>query len=408
MDLILQGARIAGREEGPPMDIGIANGCIVAIEPELPANGAIVEVGNRLVAPGFIECHIHLDKSRIFDRARLITGKVPEAFKEVLRLKEDFTADDVRKRAIQTLERSILHGVTHMRTHLEVDPAVGLRGLDGVFPLIDEYRWAIDIEICVFPEEGMIDNPGVEEMLIESLKRGCRLIGAAPEADSNPRAQIDRIFEIARDFDVDIDMHLDFGESAEKMLIEYVCDKTEAFGYGGRVTAAHLTMLSTVPRTRFKEVCRRMARAGVAATVLPSTDLYLMGRTAECNVVRGVTPVHLMVKEGVTGSIATNNVLNPMTPFGDGSPTRIMNLYANICQIWRREEMADCFDLMTVQPARAMRIENYGIHIGAPADLVVLDAQDRAQAVMELARTTLAFKRGRLTLRRTEAALLRP
>jgi cytosine deaminase len=85
-----------------------------------------------------------------------------------------------------------------------------------------------------------------------------------------------------------------------------------------------------------------------------------------------------------------------------------MNLYANICQIWRREEMADCFDLMTVQPARAMRIENYGIHIGAPADLVVLDAQDRAQAVMELARTTLAFKRGRLTLRRTEAALLRP
>ncbi|MEX0807391.1 MAG: amidohydrolase family protein [Dongiaceae bacterium] len=408
MDLILKGARIAGREDGPPMDIGIGGGRILAIEPDLPTKGPVIEVGNRLVAPGFIECHIHLDKSRIFDRAHLVTGKVPEAFKEVLRLKEDFTTEDVRQRAIQTLERSILHGVTRMRTHLEVDPAVGLRGLDAILPLIDEYRWAIDIEICVFPEEGMIDIPGVESMLTESLKRGCRVIGAAPEADSNPRAQIDRIFEIARDFDVDIDMHLDFGESAEKMLIEYVCDKTEEFGYGGRVTAAHLTMLSTVPRQRFREVCRRMAATGVAATVLPSTDLYLMGRTAECNAVRGVTPVHLMVKEGVTGSIATNNVLNPMTPFGDGSPTRIMSLYANISQIWRREEMADCFDLMTVQPARAMRIDPYGIEVGAPADLVVLDAKDRAQAVMELVRPICALKRGRLTFRRAETELLRP
>ncbi|MEX2296066.1 MAG: amidohydrolase family protein [Dongiaceae bacterium] len=133
-----------------------------------------------------------------------------------------------------------------------------------------------------------------------------------------------------------------------------------------------------------------------------------MGRTAECNAVRGVTPVHLMVKEGVTGSIATNNVLNPMTPFGDGSPTRIMNLYANISQIWRREEMADCFDLMTVQPARAMRIERYGIEVGAPADIVVLDAKDRAQAVMELVRPVCAFKRGRLTFRRSATELLRP
>jgi cytosine/creatinine deaminase len=408
LDLILKGGRIAGREGDPPMDIGINDGCIVAIEKHLPEKGAIVEIGDRLIAPGFIECHIHLDKSRIFDRARLVEGTVPEAFKEVLRLKAEFTADDVRQRAVRTLERSILHGVTHMRTHLEVDPAVGLRGLDGVLPLIDEYKWAIDIEICVFPEEGMIDIPGVEAMLVESLKRGCHLIGAAPEADRNPKAQIDRIFEIARDFDVDIDMHLDFGESAEKMLIEYVCDKTEEFGYGGRVTAAHLTMLSTVPRQRFLEVCQRMAGAGVAATVLPSTDLYLMGRTAECNAVRGVTPIHLMVKEGVTGSIATNNVLNPMTPFGDGSPTRIMNLYANISQIWQREEMAECFDLMTVQPARAMRLNNYGIKVGAPADLVVLDARDRAQAVMELARPVCAFKHGHLTFRRTKVELLRP
>jgi cytosine deaminase len=360
------------------------------------------------LSPGFVESHIHLDKSRIFDRARLVTGKVPEAFKEVLRLKADFTAEDVRTRAIRTLERAILNGVTHMRTHLETDPTVGLRSLDGVLPLIAEYRWAIDIEICIFPEEGLLDLPGTEALIVEGLKRGCRVIGGAPEADRNARGQIDRIFEIAREFDVDIDMHLDFGETAEDMLIEYVCDKSDAFGYGGRVTAAHLTKLSTVPRTRFREVCRRMAGAGVAATVLPSTDLYLMARTQEFNVVRGVTPVHLMLAENVAASLATNNVLNPMTPFGDGSTTRIMNLYANIAQLWRHEDFATCFDLMTVHPARTLKLPDYGIAVGAAADLVVLNVPDRAHAVMEIARPVMGFKRGRLTFRRDEPELRRP
>jgi cytosine deaminase len=408
MDLILNNARIAGREEGPTTDIGIEGGRIVAIDPGIAASGETVDVKGGLVSPGIVESHIHLDKSRIFDRARLVDGTVPEAFKEVLRLKGEFTPDDVRARAIATLERSILHGVTHMRTHLEVDPTVGLRSLDGVLPLIGEYRWAIDIEICVFPEEGLIDLPGTEELIVEGLKRGCKLIGAAPEADRNPRAQIDRIFEIARDFDVDIDMHLDFGETADELLVEYVCDKADAFGYGGRVTVAHLTKLSTVPPAKFLAVCRRMAAAGVAATVLPTTDLYLMARTQTYNAIRGVMPLHRMLAEGVGASLATNNVLNPMTPFGDGSPTRIMNLYANILQLWRHEDMATCFDLMTIHPAKTLHIENYGVVVGAPADLAVYDVPDRAHAVMELARPVRAYKRGRLTFRRDEAVLLKP
>jgi len=408
MDLVLRNARIAGRETESPMDIGIRDGRIAALGEVIDNAAESFDARGGLVSPGIVECHIHLDKSRIFDRARLIEGSVPEAFKEVLRLKGAFEPDEVRSRAIATLERAILNGVTHMRTHLEVDPTVGLNGLDGVLPLIDEYRWAIDIEICVFPEEGLIDLPGTEELILESLKRGCRVVGAAPEADRNPRAQIDRIFDIARDHDIDIDMHLDFGESAEELLVEYVCDKADAADYGGRVTVAHLTKLSTVPRTRFREVCRRMANAGVAATVLPSTDLYLMARTQEFNAIRGVMPIHRMLDEGVGAALATNNVLNPMTPFGDGSPTRIMCLYANIAQLWRHQDFATCFDLMTVHPAKIMKIPGYGIAVGAPADLAVYDVPDRAHAVMEIARPVAAFKRGRLTFRRDEPVLRRP
>ena len=131
-----------------------------------------------------------------------------------------------------------------MRTHLEVDPGIGMRGFDGVLPLIEAYRWAIDLEICVFPQEGLLNNPGTDELIVEALERGARVVGAAPYTDSDPAGQIDRVFELARTFDVDIDMHLDFGESADELDLDQVCRLTERFGYGGRVTVGHVTKLS--------------------------------------------------------------------------------------------------------------------------------------------------------------------
>ena len=200
-----------------------------------------------------------------------------EAIEQVTKAKKAFTAEDVNARARRTLEKCIVQGTTHMRTHLEVDPGIGLRGLEGVLPLIDEYKWAIDLEICVFPQEGMLNNPGTDELMVESLKRGCRVVGAAPYTDSDPKGQIDRVFEMAREFDVDIDMHLDFGDAADELDVNHVCDLTEKFGYGGRVAVGHVTKLSLVPLDRLDALALRLADAGVAVTVLPSTDLYLMG-----------------------------------------------------------------------------------------------------------------------------------
>ena len=151
MDLILRNALIAGRENEPSVDIGIDGGRIVAIQAGLDAEGDEIDVGGRLVSSGFIETHIHLDKSCLLDRCKSVQGTLEEAIREVAKAKRNFQPEEVRERAVKTLEKSILQGTTHMRTHLEVDPVVGLRSLDGIQPLIDEYKWAIDLEICVFP-----------------------------------------------------------------------------------------------------------------------------------------------------------------------------------------------------------------------------------------------------------------
>ena len=407
MDLILRGGRVAGGDDAR-FDIGIAGGHIAAIAPAVEADAPALDLDGHLVAPGFVETHIHLDKACILDRCEVESSDLAEAIERVAAVKRAFTEEDVTRRACRVLDMCIGQGTTHLRTHLEVDPGIGLRGFNGVLPLINDYRWAIDIEICVFPQEGLLNNPGTDDLMVQALERGARVVGAAPYTDSDPHGQIDRVFALARAYDVDIDMHLDFGETADALDVDYVCALTERFGYGGRVTVGHVTKLSAAAPEHLARTAARMAAAGVAVTVLPATDLFLMGRGDETNVRRGVMAAHRLLGHGVNCSLSSNNVLNPFTPFGDCSLIRMANLYANVCHVGARSEMLDCFDMITRRSARILGLDDYGVAPGKTADLVVLDARDPATAVAELAPPLLGFKRGRQTFERAPVKLLRP
>jgi cytosine deaminase len=410
LDLVLRNARLAGvaANDGRLVDIGIAGGRIVALATGLAAAGETLDLAGRLVSAGLIETHLHLDKTCILDRCRAEEGTLEEAVREVAAAKKGFTVEDVYARASRTLERAILHGTTHIRTHVEIDPGIGFTGLDGIRQLARDYAWAATIEICIFPQEGLLNNPGTEERLVQALKQGVKVLGAAPYCDSDPRGQIDRIFALAREFDVDIDMHLDLGSTPDEMQTEHVCAKTEEYRWGGRVAIGHVTRLSTVEQPRFDAIARRLADAGVAVTVLPGTDLYLTGRHQDHSVMRGVVPAHRLMAAGVNCTIATNNVLNPFTPYGDASLIRQANLYANVSQLGRRGDLAECLAMVTTRAAKLLRLEDYGIAIGRAADLVVLDCQSATEAIAELAPALYAFKAGRRTMTRRPAELHRP
>jgi cytosine deaminase len=144
--------------------------------------------------------------------------------------------------------------------------------------------------------------------------------------------------------------------------------------------------------------------------VLPSTDLYLMGRhhTHDHNVIRGVVPAHKLLRHGVNCSLSSNNVLNPFAPFGDCSLIRMANLYANICQVGKKADMLEYFNMVTRRPAEMMRLVDYGLAVGKAADLVVLDATEPELAIAEVVPVLYAFERGRMTVSREPAKLLRP
>jgi cytosine deaminase len=406
-DLVLQNARLA-RKPAEIVDIGITGGSIAAIGPGLAVSGDVEDINGQLVLPGLVETHIHLDKSCIIERCRIVEGTLKEAISEAARAKAAFTEADIETRARRTLEKAILAGTQFMRTHVEVDPRIGLRSFNVLSRLKLEYAWALDMQICVFPQEGMTNDPGTEELLIEACRLGADLIGGCPYTDTDPSTHIARIFRIARDFDLDIDFHLDFDLDPSWMHLDDVLRQTKAHGYGGRVAVGHVTKLSAVPPDEQAAIARHLADAGVAITILPATDLFLMGRDATHNVPRGVTRADRFHEHGVTCSLATNNVLNPFTPFGDASLIRMANLYANIAQLGRPSDLHNCLEMITASAARMLRLDGYGVAVDHAADLIAVPCRRGEDAVAEIARPTLGIKRGRRTFINQPGRLLPP
>ena len=409
LDTVLRRARVAGAgADAPPMDIGIAGGRIAAVEPEIGTEAEAFDLEGRLVSAGLVETHIHLDKSRIVDRCAPAAGRARDHMQRVAAVKPGFTVEDVYARAAGTLEQCILNGTMHVRTHVEVDPNVGLRGFEALQQLAIDYRWAVDLEICVFAQEGWTHVPEADRNVVAALERGAAVVGGAPGYDPDHAGQIRRIFELAREYDRDVDVHLDVGPSAEEMDVELVCDLTERYGYGGRVAVGHGTKYSLLPPGRLRALGERLAGAGVAVTVLPATDLFVTGRHQDHAVARGVADAHALIACGANCSLSTNNVLNPFTPFGDCSLIRIANLYANVVQRGNEDELAECFEMLTNRSAGLLRRDDYGIAPGRPADLVVWDARSPAEAVARIAAPLYGFKRGRRTFSRTLPELHRP
>ena len=409
-DLILRNARLAnGKAARATVDIAVAGGRITAIEPRVSGDGESVDARGCFVSPGLVESHFHLDKSRILDRvAPLEDRRATDYMKRVSAVKDTFTPGDIYARSRQTLEQCVVNGVLSMRTHIEVDSPIALRGFDALERLAKDYAWAIDLQLCVFLQEGWTNVPGAEANVVAGLQRGAQVVGGAPRYDTDGPGQIERIFALAREFDVDVDIHGDGGYTTHDIMAWQICHLTDRLGWGGRVAIGHGSKYSCLPEAELKVLGKRLADSGVALAVLPATDLYTSGRHLEHSVIRGVADANALIAQGANCSIATNNVLNPFTPYGDCSLVRIANLYANVVQRGTVEDLSECFAMLSDRPARMLRRNDYGIAVGNPADLVVWNAKSPAEVIATVAQPLMGFKRGRRVFAREIAALHRP
>jgi cytosine deaminase len=324
-------------------------------------------------------------------------------------MKRRFTREDIHARARRALELAIRHGTTAMRTHVEVDPIVGLAGMEALLPLQREYAWAIDLQICVFPQEGIFKSPGTEALMRRALAMGGQAVGGVPYNDTDARAHLDLVFDLAREFDRDVDLHLDFADEADQLLVGEVCDRTVRRGWQGRVVAGHMSALAALMPDDLAPVVARIRDAGISILVLPATDLYLMGRSDVKNVRRGIAPARRLHEAGVNVAVSTNNVQNPFTPFGDCDLLRVANILATAGHFGTADDLVLVLRMATEHGARALRLGDYGLREGARADLVVLDCTEPAEAVGALPERLIVMKDGRVVVtNRVETTFHRP
>jgi cytosine deaminase len=398
MDLVFRKARLA--DGAPLMDVAIERGRIAAMAPQLECNGATeIDAAGRVLIPGLVESHLHLEKAFVKDRMPNRSGTLAEAIAVTASLKPTFTREDIDARSRRVLRQLVGFGSTHVRAHAEFDPAQGFTGFDTVLDLRREFADVIDIQVVAFPQEGILKAPGTGAMMVEAMKKGADVVGGIPYNDSDAREHIDWVFRLARDFDKDLDFHQDFHDDADAMSIEYLARKTISQRYEGRVSVGHLTALGAAAPARRDEIIALLRDAGISVMCLPATDLHLGGRKDESNVRRTLAPVRALRDGGVNVCLATNNICNAFTPYGNGDLLQIAALALPACHLGGADDQATVLPMLTTNPARALRLPNYGLEVGRDADLVLLDTQKVADAIIDLPDRSVVLKRGRIVAR---------
>ncbi|MFD1327015.1 amidohydrolase family protein [Mycoplana ramosa] len=380
-------ARLA---DGRLVDIRVSNGTIQAIESATAraAEGQTVDVHCRLLIPGLVEGHIHLDTSFYGDEWK---PHRPCTNGFDVRERVAFQADNMAKaapmavRARNQLELCLAHGATHMRSHVMVDGSVGLTSLETILAVRDEYRDRIDIQLVAFPQSGILSNPGTAELLDAAIGMGADLVGGLDPAsfDRDVERHLDVVFGIAERRRVGVDIHLHDMGTLGIFEIEQICARTQALGMSGKVAISHAYGLGDVPEDLARRTGALLARSGVAIMTNAPGD-------------HAFPPVALLRREGVTVFSGSDNIRDSWWPFGDGDMLSRASIIAYRSGFYTDDLLSAAFDVVTAAGAKALGIEDYGIRPGARADFVVLDAPHIPQAVVEVPKPRDVYKGGRL------------
>ncbi|MGH7353065.1 MAG: amidohydrolase family protein [Candidatus Rokuibacteriota bacterium] len=402
--MLLKNGIVAGLRQ----DVAIRDGRIHRIGPDLDASADVtLDITDRLVVPGFVETHIHPDKAFIADRTEGLRAGGPSAQTLVAELKKAFTVDDVYRRARRVLELAVRHGCTTMRAHVELDAFVETRGLEAMRRLQRDFAGVLDLTLIAFAQEGIFNERVTQELLREALKSGVPTLGGCPYMDRDPRAHIDWFFETAQAFGVPLDFHADSADDPAMLTSDYIAEQTIARGMQGRVTLGHLCTLDALEPTHRARVIEKLRDARIHVISLPATELHVKGRNDARRMWRGVTRLGELRDAGVNVAISTNNIVNPFTPYGHPDPLRQALVAAMAAHLGNLDQLAWLLDLVTVNAARAIGLEDYGLAEGRRADLVVLDARSPADAITEQAEKLWVIKDGRVVARNTRTNELR-
>ncbi|WP_025784043.1 amidohydrolase family protein [Sporosarcina sp. D27] len=400
--VLIRNARI--RDDQDLQDIWIEEGIIQKIGSRLSEDAdRVIDCEGRVVLPGLIEGHIHPDKAFLEERKPNISGTLEEAIKNTGELKVQYTYEDVYRRSEKVLKWAIAKGTTVMRAHPDVDHIEKLLGVEVLLDLKEVYKDKIDLQIVVFPQEGILKSEGTLERMEEGIQMGADVVGGCPYNEKTLEDSIrhlELVFDLAETHDLPLDLHVDFADHTEDpryMLTERICDMTMERGMQGRVTLGHVTSLGSLEPEEASALFTKIAGAGITIMPLPATDVYLNGRNDKKNVRRGMAPVLQMLEHGVNVVFASNNIRNAFTPFGNANLLLIGYLLAETQFMGSAEQQRTVLDMITYNAAKCLGIEGeYGIAEGKKADLVMFESQRLSDVIQDQPIANFVIKAGKV------------
>jgi cytosine deaminase len=387
IETLFTNARLA---DGSLKDIGVAEGRIVSIAPAGggKAEARQVDIAGALLVPGFVEGHIHLDTSFYGDRwipHKPCTNGFDVHERVAFQAENMAKAAPMEERARKQLELCVGNGSLQMRSHVMVDGSVGLKSLETILKIREEYRDVIDIQLVAFPQGGILKSPGTPELLDEAIGLGADLVGGLDPAsfDRDVNGHLDVVFGVAEKHGVGVDIHLhDFG-SLGAFTVEEICARTAALGMQGKVAISHAYGLGDLDADAARRIGGKIAAAGVSIMTNAPGD-------------HAFPPVALLRGEGVTVFSGSDNIRDSWWPYGDGDMLGRAMMIGYRSGFYTDEELSAAFDVVTAAGARALGLEGYGIAIGAKADFVTLAAAHVPEAVVAVPKGRRVFKAGRL------------
>jgi cytosine deaminase len=379
-DIVIRRARLRGAS-AMHAEIGIKDGRVVAIAPRLEGKGATeIDAGGNLVTESFVNPHLHLCKVwtlPMMEEEALKAyqgdgmGQALSGIELASKIKEKYAESWIVENARRAVALAALHGNLHIRALADVDGKARLEGARALIRVRDEFRGIVDLQVVAFAQDGIVREPGARELMHQAMTLGADVVGGIPwieftDADAAEHVRI--CFDLAQEFGKDVSMLLDDAGDPDLRTLEMMATEAIKRGWQGRALAHHCRAMSLYPMPYVQRLSRVLRAAGVAVVTDPHTG-----------------PLHARVKELLAEDICVclgqDDISDAYYPFGRNNMLEVAFLASHLLWMMTRQDVGKLYDMITVEPAKAMNLRAFGLTVGSPASLVVLDQPDEVEAL---------------------------
>lgn len=398
VDLIIKNANLSNDQTG--VDIACKDGVIISIERGINANAKkTIDAQGHLVSPPFVDPHFHMDATLSLGTPRMnVSGTLLEGISLWSELKPIQNVEQIIDRALRYCDLAVSMGIGAIRSHVDICDN-SLKGVEALLEVQRKVAPYIELQLVAFPQDGIFRDPNAKVNLINALDMGVNVVGGIPHFERTMQDGADSVkflCEIAAERGLMVDMHCDESDDPQSRHIETLAFETSRLGLHGRVAGSHLTSMHSMDNYYVSKLIPLMAEAEIHAIPNPLINIMLQGRHDSYPKRRGQTRVPELKNAGINVGFGSDCVMDPWYSLGKADMLDVAHMGLHVGQLSSRLDMEWCFDAVTLNSANIMGLEGYGLKRGCKADMVILQANDKIDAIRLRANRLFVIRAGKV------------